>query len=57
MRPIFNEKIIKKWNLWVREQYTEPTCDWKLIEKLNFSAKNKKRQKRKHAFGKCTNAP
>ena len=23
MRPIFNEKIDKKWNLWVHEQYTD----------------------------------
>ena len=23
MRPIFNEKIDKKWNLWVREQCTD----------------------------------
>ena len=22
MRPIFNEKVAKKWNLWVHEQYT-----------------------------------
>ena len=23
MRPIFNEKVAKKWNLWVHEQYTD----------------------------------
>ena len=23
MGPIFNEKIHKKWNLWLREQYTD----------------------------------
>ena len=27
MRPIFNEKVAEKWNLWVREQYTM-CCDW-----------------------------
>ena len=27
MGPIFNEKVAKKWNLWVREQYTM-CCDW-----------------------------
>ena len=23
MRPIFNEKVTEKWNLWVHEQYTD----------------------------------
>ena len=23
MRPIFNEKVNKKWNLWIYEQYTD----------------------------------
>ena len=53
MGPIFNEKIGKKWNLWVREQYMGPTYDWKSVEKSNFSAKKKKkkeRQKRKRVW-------
>ena len=23
MRPIFNEKVTEKWNLWIHEQYTD----------------------------------
>ena len=45
--PIFNEKVVKKWNLWVREQYTGPTGDWKSVEKSSFSAKEKKKKKKK----------
>ena len=62
MGPIFNEKVAEKWNLWVRKQCTGPTCGWKLVEKSNFSAKIKKKQRQKHkrvwevqnALPKCT---
>ena len=38
MKPIFNEKVAKKWNLWIHEQYTM-CIDWlKKIEKSNFAA-------------------
>ena len=23
MKPIFNEKVVEKWSLWIREQYTD----------------------------------
>ena len=38
MRPIFNEKVAEKWNLWVYEQCMMCT-DWlKKIEKSKFVA-------------------
>ena len=57
MGPIFNEKVAAKYNLWVREQCTGPTCGWKLVEKSNFSAKKKKSEKHKHASRKCVTYP
>ena len=42
--PIFNEKVTEKWNLWVREQCTDPH----VAEKSNFSAKKKKSEKHMH---------
>ena len=35
MRPIFNEKVAEKWNLWVREQCTDTLF---IVEKLTFAA-------------------
>ena len=32
MRPIFNEKVAEKWNLWVRKQCTDHCLD----EKVNI---------------------
>ena len=52
MRPIFNEKIAEKWNLWICKQCMEPTCGWKLIEKSNFSAKKKNNDRNANASGK-----
>ena len=34
MRPIFNEKVAEKWNLWVQEQYTDALF---IAEKSTFT--------------------
>ena len=40
MRPIFNEKVVKKWNLWVCEQYTDAL----FTDKKSTSAATKKKK-------------
>ena len=50
MRPIFNEKFVKKWNLWIREQCTLYTVHKKKVK--NFNSKKKKKLKCKRASGK-----
>ena len=41
MRPIFNEKIVKKKYLWVHEQCTNALFT---VEKLTFTAESKKKK-------------
>ena len=43
--PIFNEKVVEKWNLWVREQCTQCTVHRK--SQIFQLKKKKKKQKRK----------
>ena len=40
MRPIFNEKVVKKWNLWIYEQYTNTL----FTDKMSTSAATKKQK-------------
>ena len=41
MGPIFNEKVVKKWNLWVREQCTYALfTDPQITLFINFFIKN-----------------
>ena len=67
MEPIFNEKIVKKWYLWIREQYIQYMNTLFTVEKstLNSSRKppethakkekkNKKRVKRHERGSKRT---
>ena len=41
VRPIFNEKVVKKWYLWVPEQYTDVLFT---VEKSMFAAKKIKKE-------------
>ena len=41
MRPIFNEKFVKKWYLWVHEQFTDALF---MVEKSSFAADSKKKK-------------
>ena len=41
MRPIFNEKVVKKWYLWVSEQYIRALFT---VEKSTFAAESKKKK-------------
>ena len=41
VRPIFNEKVVKKWYLWVPEQYTDVLF---IVEKSMFAAKKIKKR-------------
>ena len=50
IRLIFNEKVVKKWNSWVREQCTLYTVHKKKVK--NFNSKKKKKLKCKRASGK-----
>ena len=47
MRPIFNEKFVKKWYLWVHEQFTDALF---MVEKSSFAADSKKKKKLKRAL-------
>ena len=49
MRPIFNKKIVKKCNLWDREQYA---CALFTVDKVNNCElkKKKRREKRRRGF-------
>ena len=38
MRPIFNEKVAKKWDFWVRALFIGPTDVLKMVEKSNSAA-------------------
>ena len=46
MGPIFNEKVAKKCNLWVREQYTEILFTEDLVN--NYGLEKKKNAERKN---------
>ena len=50
IRLIFNEKVVKKWNSWVREQCTLYTVHKKKVK--NFNSKKKKKLKCKRASWK-----
>ena len=58
MRPIFNEKVAEKWNLWVHEQCTDAlfmvekstfaaTVQWTVAAFLQNKWKQKKKKKKK----------
>ena len=47
MRPIFNEKVAEKCNLWVREQCTNALST---VEKSTNAGLKKKKKKGKHGF-------
>ena len=38
MRPIFNEKVVEKWNLWFVNSARYALIGWKLFDKSNFAA-------------------
>ena len=45
MRPIFNKKVTKKYNLWNREQYTYVLFT---VDKVNYCRLEKKKKKEKN---------
>ena len=60
MEPIFNEKIVKKWYLWVREQYIQYMNTLFTVEKSTLNSSRKppethaKKEKKKQKKGKTT---
>ena len=48
--PIFNEKVVKKWNLWVHEQCTNALFTDK---KSTSAATQKKRKEKKRTETHC----
>ena len=52
MRPIFNEKVAEKWNLWIRKQCTNAlftgekstSAGWKKKKRREKSARQKRRR-------------
>ena len=53
MGPIFNEKVVEKWNLWVREQCTNALFT---VEKLTSVGWTKKKKKKRNLQDKNADA-
>ena len=47
MRPIFNKKIVKKCNLWDREQYAYALFTVDKVNNCELKKKKKKKKKRR----------
>ena len=43
MRPIFNEKIVEKWSLWVREQCTDALLMEDLVNNCGWGKKREEK--------------
>ena len=53
VRPIFNEKVDKKWSLWTREQCTNALFTADRVNSCGWGEKKKKKmQKRKRRRAK-----
>ena len=48
VKPIFNEKVAEKWNLWIHEQYTNALFTEDLV-KYCSRIKKKKKKRRQNA--------
>ena len=46
MRPIFNEKVTEKYNLWVRKQCTEALFTEDLVNNCGLEKKEKKKKRK-----------
>ena len=45
VKPIFNEKVAEKWNLWIHEQYTNALFTEDLVKCCSRIKKKKKEDK------------